>query len=264
VCTPAGVYSSNLAFTRTMSPNHSSLIEQRAPVGLPAVIPPTKLQPSHEAFVQALLAMGGNLSDAYRSVYPNAGSREAVWAHASRLRARQDVQDRLRELQALAAERALVRPTELLQQLYEIAVVADPAEISRVVSEPCAACWPDEQLALAADRAAQGQGDWPDAEAPRAGCASCRGRGVQRVVITPTHELRGPARRLYQGARQKADGSIEVDRIDQAAMRVELHTLLGMRVSKSENVNLNATVPVPRNVSAADVLDAFHKSRESA
>ena len=234
------------------------------PNTLPVAIPPTRLTVHHEAFAQALMSMGGNLSDAYRSVYPNAGSREAVWASASRLRARQDVQERLRELQALTAERALVKPEALLRELYEIAVLADPAELSRIVTEPCAACWPDEQLALAIDQAAQAEGDWPDAESPRAGCSICRGRGVQRVIHTPTHELRGPARRLYQGARQKGDGSIELSTIDQAAMRVELHSLLGMRVSRSEskNLNLNATIAAPPAVSVDDVLSAYHELRE--
>ena len=78
-----------------MSANHSSDVEPRAPIPLPAAIPATKLSALHEAFVQALVGNGGNLSDAYRSVYPNAGNREAVWASASRLRARPDVQDRL-------------------------------------------------------------------------------------------------------------------------------------------------------------------------
>lgn len=227
---------------------------------------PSKLSDKHERFCQELMRNGGNLSDAYRAIYPNAGSQQAVWSHATRLRGRSDVTERIAELTAAAAERALIKPTELLQELIEM-VRADPAELSRVVVEPCPACWTHEAVASALDAAAAGA-DMPDVEAPRADCKPCKGRGSPRVVITPTHELRGSARRLFQSARQRADGSIEINVIDQGAMRKELHALLGMHVSRSVNTNLNVTLdpskPNPwsgASLSPAQVLERIRKGR---
>lgn len=47
-------------------------------------------------------------------------------------------------------------------------------------------------------------------------------------------------------------------------VRDQLHRLLGGYVDRSEdrNLNINATVTAPPNVTAADVLDAYHASRE--
>ncbi len=245
-------------------------MEMQPAMAAPATMPPTKLSAKHERFVQELMSNGGNLGDAYRAVYPAAGSREVVWVNASRLRGRQDVQERIAELTAIAADRALVKPTELLRELYEIACLADPAELSRVVIDPCPVCWPDEAIATAIDAAAAAGTPMPDTEAPRVDCAHCRGRGSSRVVITPTHELRGPARRLYQSARQRADGSIEVNVIDQAAMRIELHKLLGMHVSRSVSTNLNVNVdpskPNPwsgANLTPEQVLQRVLRRRQS-
>jgi phage terminase small subunit len=236
------------------------------PETLPAAstaITPTKLSDRHEQFVQELLRNGGCLSDAYRAVYPGCTSREAVWAAATRLRARQDVQARIAELTAVAAERALIRPMELLRELAEI-IAADPAELARVVIDPCAKCWPDDALGAAVDRALAGQAEMPDRHAPQPDCPTCRGRGVSSVVHTPTDALRGPARRLYQGAKTKSDGSVEVQCIDQLAARRELHELLGMKVSRSESksLNVNMNVPAPAAVSAEDVLREFHALRD--
>jgi hypothetical protein len=213
----------------------------------------TVLSDPHERFCQELMSNGGNLSDAYRAVYPAAGTKASVWANAARLRARNDVRDRMAALQAAAAERSLVKPTQLLIELAEMCA-ADPAEITRVVVEHCRGCWPEMALAAALDAAAAGV-PMPDTDAPQADCAHCRGAGVSRVVITPTDELRGPARRLFQSARQKADGSIEVTVLDQGALRKELHSLLGMRVDRSVSLNLTADLKaLPSNVSVEDAL----------
>jgi hypothetical protein len=252
----------------TQEPSANPVHSEPRIAGSALVAVPSKLSDKHERFVHELMSNGGNLGDAYRAVYPNAGSQASVWAHATRLRARLDVQERIAELTAIAAERALVKPTELLRELYEIACLADPAELSRVVIDPCPACWLDDALAAALDAAAATGAPMPDTEAPRADCKHCRGRGAPRVVITPTHELRGPARRLFQSARQRADGSIEVHAIDQAAMRIELHKLLGMHVSRSVNTNLNVNVdpskPNPwsgANLTPEQVLQRVRRAR---
>jgi hypothetical protein len=225
-------------------------------------IPPTRLSPSHETFCQALIT-GNSLSDAYRQAFPHAHSQQGVWASATRLRARQDVQDRLRELQALAAERTVIKGGQLIYELCEIAS-ADPGELSQVATVACPNCWSDADLATAMDRAIAERTALPDPDSPQPGCAKCRSRGVQKVIIANTTDLSGPARRLYQGARQRPDGSIEVTMIDQLQARRELHDLLGMRVHRSEskNLNLNATIPT-QDVTPDDVLRAFHAARES-
>jgi phage terminase small subunit len=216
-----------------------------------------RLSDKHEAFVQALMSNGGHLVDAYRAVYPNAGSTEAAYANACRLRARQDVKARIDELTRRAAQASVIDAATLLRELHELAT-ADPGEISRVVTEPCSACWTDDLMAAALDASAAPGAILADFEAPRTECPQCRGRGVQRVVITPTHELRGAARRLYQGARQKADGSIEVRTVDQLAARRELHELLGLHVSRVESKNLNVNVTAePKDVSAEELLNLW-------
>jgi phage terminase small subunit len=222
----------------------------------PAVIPPTELSERHERFVQELLTRD-NMADAYLAVYPKV-RREVAWVNGCRLRARSDVQKRLRLLQAVAAERALVKPERLIEELHEIAT-ADPAELSRVVVFPCADCWTDLAFGEAIDRAIAAGADMPDEHKPRSDCTRCQGLGDRRIVLTPTHELRGAARRLYRGARMKSDGSIEVLLFDQLAARVEMHKLLGMHVSRSVSANINVPVAPSKELTAAEAL-AYIKS----
>jgi phage terminase small subunit len=230
-----------------------------------ALTPSTQLLDKHEQFVQALLSNGGHLVDAYRAVYPNAGSQAAAYANACRLRARQDVRERLDALTRLAAQHAVIDASVLLQELHQLAT-CDASEISRVVTEPCGQCWEDGMvMAIAMDKAVADGTDL-DFEAPRAGCPGCRGRGVQRVQITDTDQLSGAARRLYQGAKTKPDGSIEVSTIDQLAARRELHELLGLKVSRSEskNLNINATVPAPADMTPDALLQLWKDTRHGA
>ncbi len=213
-------------------------------------MPVSVLSDKHERFVQELLSNGGNLSEAYRAVYPKATDREAIWSAACRLRARADVRARIAELTAAAAERAMVKPAELLRELADI-VAADPAELSRVVACACEQCWPDAEVAAATERymaaiARSGTASPPDYSQPRKGCPAHPSKH-QTVVVTPTDELSGPARRLYKGAEQKGDGSIKVHTHDQFAARVELHTLLKMRVNQSivGHVSVDPNKPNP-------------------
>lgn len=235
----------------TVNPTVTAVATRSA--STPAALPPSKLSEKHEHFCLELMEHG-NVGDAYAAAYPRCGSRAAAWAHGCRLRARQDVQERLRELKALAAERALIKPAMLLYELYELAT-ADPAELSRVVIDPCPTCWPDDVLGVAADRWLAGDGELPDSSVPQADCRACRGRGISRVVHTPTAELRGAARRLFAGAKTKSDGSVEVMVVDQLAARRELHALLGLHVNRSINANITVPVkPLPDNLSVADAL----------
>jgi phage terminase small subunit len=106
---------------------------QDAPnTALPATVPPSGLSDRHERFCQELLSNGGNLSDAYRAVYPGAGSQVAVWNNACRLRARADVRARMRKLQAAAAERTVITVQQQLVELAEQAAV-DVTELQPII-----------------------------------------------------------------------------------------------------------------------------------
>jgi len=216
----------------------------------------------HERFCHALIA-GEPLGDAYQLAGFRSGSRGAAWNNASRLRAQPTVQARLRELTTQAAAAVVIDRATLLYELHELAT-ADPSELSRVVIDPCPACWSDEALGAAMDRWIAGQGEAPDTDNPQPGCKSCRSRGVSRVVHTATEELSGAARRLYAGAKTKSDGSVEVAIVDQLSARRELHDLLGLRVNRSESKNLNLTATVDAkatDVSADALLDLWKDSR---
>lgn len=223
--------------------------------------PPSKLSVPHELFCQELMRNGGCLVDAYKAIYPRYGTEAAALANGYRLRARQDVRERLDELTRLAAQHAVIDRAVLLQELYETAT-ADPAEISRVVTEPCSTCWSDDlAFAAAADRAIVAGTGWPDPDTPQSGCHTCRGHGVQRVVHTDTANLRGPARRLYQGARQRADGSIEVRQIDQLAARKELHELLGLKVNRNLSVTAHVHVEPMRDMTPAEIAELIQQQK---
>lgn len=211
-------------------------VEHRVPVPISA------LSDKHERFVQELMANGGNLSDAYRAVYPNAGDREAVWTSAARLRARSDVKARIAELTQVAAERALATPVKLLSELQEI-VDTDMTELQRIVACACPSCWPDAEIVTAANayHAAIARRETvtpPDYLRPRPGCPA-HPRCHRALIVTPTDELSAAARRLIKGVRVRGD-DIEYLTHDQMQMRIENHTLRRMRVNQS----LSATVTV--------------------
>lgn len=232
---------------------------ENQPVTLPATVGTPLENERHERFVYALLA-GEPLGDAYRVAGYKVTSRESAWAAGARLRALPAVQVRLRELTAQAAAAAVIDSATLIYELHQIAT-GDASELSRVVVDPCSACWSDEALAATVDRWAAGRGEAPDTSKAQPGCKGCRGRGVAKVVLTPTDELSGPARRLFAGAKTKSDGSVEVSVVDQLAARKELHELLGMRVNRSESKNLtvHATVDAKTSDVSADNLLALWK-----
>jgi hypothetical protein len=231
------------------------------PVQTDLPVPVSTLSDKHERFVQEYVSNGGNLSEAYRAVYPACTDREAVWSAACRLRARADVRARIADIVATAAERALVKPEQLMRELQEI-VDADATELSRVVACACPDCWPDAVYAAAygACLAARTRGETasePDVSQPRPGCPA-HPRKHRAVIYTPTDQLSGPVRRLIRTVRAKGD-DIDVQVIDQFAARQELHTLRKMRVTQTVSASLNVNVPIPDSVAPADAL-AFLKT----
>jgi hypothetical protein len=224
--------------------------------------------PRYEIFAQRVAA-GSSYKAAYEVAFPNAELSAASSArhNASRLAAHVDVQARVRGLTRAAAEGAMPAIRERIAALLDIAS-ADPGELCRVVIESCGDCWPagpdgDEALAAAIDAAVAANGSMPDPSEPRPSCTRCGGRGVRRVVLTPTDELSGSGRRLYKGARQKSDGSIEVQMHDALAATRLLAELSGWLVNQNLNLNANAAVQPTTPASVQDVLDAY-KSMRSA
>jgi hypothetical protein len=231
--------------TQQLSANHVQ--------GVPAA-PISSLSDKHERFVQEYVSNGGNLSEAYRAVYPACTDREAVWSAACRLRARTDVRARIADLTCAAAERALVKPEQLMRELQEI-VDADATELSRVVACACSDCWTPEAFAAAygAHLAAKLRGDAttePDMSQPRPGCPA-HPRKHRAVIFTPTDQLSAPARRLIRSVRAKGD-DIDVQVIDQFAARQELHTLRKMRITQSVTAHVSVDPSKPNPWSDAE------------
>jgi hypothetical protein len=212
------------------------------------------LRPKQESFAQAFTAHG-NATRAYRESFDCAAMKPAhIRQCAYELVHDPAVAARIRQLYAQAAKGTTISTRARMVRLQEI-TEADPAELARVVTEPCCDCWADDLvLAAAIDR-----GLIFDTSAPRDDCPGCYGNGVQRVIVTPTDQLSPSARRLLKAVRQKSDGSIEVVMHDQLAASDQLNRMAGVYVDKSVSVNANVNIPVPETVTAADAL-AFLKS----
>lgn len=75
--------------------------------------------PKHEAFAQAI-ASGKTGADAYRQAGYSVRTDDAGRANASRLLANDSVASRVRELQAVSAEEAVVSAVALSEQLEDI------------------------------------------------------------------------------------------------------------------------------------------------
>jgi hypothetical protein len=140
---------------------------------------------------------------------------------------RPDIEARVRELLAVAAEGTTVSARARMVHLQSI-VEADPGELVRIVAEPCKDCYPADAFA----------------EAPREDCASCRGYGASRLIITPTDQLSASARRLLKGIKRSSSGDIELRLHDQLAAADMLNKMQGSyaperSLSVSASVNMD-------------------------
>jgi hypothetical protein len=234
------------------------------------IAPPSALSDKHERFCQELLSNGGNLGDAYRAVYPAAGSQVAVWNNACRLRARPDVRARLRELQAIAAQGAVVN---VQQQIAELAALAsvDTTEIQPIIHTPCAACHRlhDAELAGAIQSHLEGRGPMPDSTTPTMPHPDCTDSKAHiRVEIRPMSEWSPAQRRLYDGVEFAKDGTPRLVLRDRNQLQDQVNRLLGGYISRSENITAHVTVdpskPNPwsgASMTPAQVLERVLKSR---
>ena len=89
---------------------------------------------------------------------------------------------------------------------------------------------------------------------PAPDCPVCHGEGNERVMVADTRRLRGPARRLYAGAKQTKDG-IEIKMRDQDGALANIAKYLGMLVDKRE-LSGPGGAPIPvAAYSARDLTD---------
>lgn len=224
--------------------------------------------PKHEEFAQACVRLNNN-SQAYREVFGATGSSRTVWVDACHMANRIDVGRRIDWLRAASLERAQISVVSLMHDLYDIAT-ADPAELTRMLVVNCRHChgvkfgfqWIDtdefvgacelvERTNMLTPKSPQplptcdgGFGHDTHAD-PHPMCPHCLGLGRREVLVADTTNLSGKARKLYKGAKVKADGSIEILMHDQVAARDQLHKLAGAYKTDSNGGALTPPMPQP-------------------
>jgi hypothetical protein len=178
------------------------------------------------------------------------------------------IQARIAELRPLIDAETVSTISERMAWLRLI-VNANPAELSRVVRDPCDLCWPDDRIAEAyvayfaphPFHADEPRPDLPDTKRPRPTCERCQGSGYSRVVLTPNDELSPGARALFKGAKQNEKGAIEVEMHDQMAAAEMLNKLQSAYVTRSLNLNANVAVHAARDAASTEdalrLFDAF-------
>jgi len=237
------------------------------------------LTPNMEVFAVGL-ASGLSQAEAYRKAYPSSlkWPDKTVWSKASELAANGKVSGRVKELLEKACEENQITVDKVLKRMWDIAT-ADPNDIMQYRLECCRHCygkdhhyqWRNEdeffkaeQEALAHRDAAElmqskrksktseplrdvdiphdlgGYGFDPSLS-PHAKCPNCDGKGKPSVFINDTRHLKGPAKVLYAGVKQTAQG-IEIKVHDQAAHLLSVAKHLNMF---TENLNVKDTTEHP-------------------
>ena len=174
-----------------------------------------------ERFSQEYVVLG-NASAAYRRVYNAAQmTDEAVHVSASRVKAK--VWLRIKELQAIEAERYTISRSEVLKIWLQIAT-ADVNEIVQIRRKSCTRCFEGEYKAE-----------------PNIKCQKCGGEGEVYIHVADTRHLTGAARVLYAGARKTREG-VEVILRDQDAALINLARTLNMFNQPEDKVADKATL----------------------
>ncbi len=202
-----------------------------------------------------------NLIQSYKQSYnvsPTA-NQSTMYREAGEVLKRQHVRRAIAEAQDRAAQETIIRAAQMLQDLVDIAD-ADPNELIKVETFNCRHCqgvefkwqWADAmELARAVDdymrkcaEFEEYKGKKPpprprkpaDASGgfgfklkgePNPVCPHCYGDGIRRETVGDTTRLSPRARKLYKGAKVKADGSIEILMHDQIQARDMVIKMLG-------------------------------------
>jgi phage terminase small subunit len=202
-----------------------------------------------------------NVMQAYRQSFDVGANTKtsSVYTQASEVLRRPHIRRAIAEAQDKAAQETIVRAAQMLQDLVDIAD-ADPNELIKVETFNCRHCrgvdfkwqWADAmELARAVDEymvkfaefeAYKGKKPPPrprkpaDASGgfgfvlkgePSPACPHCYGDGIRRETVGDTTRLSPRARKLYKGAKVKADGSIEILMHDQIQARDMVIKMLG-------------------------------------
>jgi hypothetical protein len=189
------------------------------------------LSAPHEVFVAEFMRNGGIASKAYGVAYPEVTSDLARRAHGSRLRARPEVANRIRELRSIAAQALNTEVSELVLQAHEVAT-ASMVDIAPVEVFGCRCCWgiagkyqwrdAAEVCKAITDWAKSANSPTPkptpatteggygySSRAPvNPECEACRGLGVAMLRIIPSCEWPEGAKQLYEGVQTDAEGRV--------------------------------------------------------
>ena len=217
-----------------------------------------------EAYARTV-ATGMSYAEAFRQAGLVASTVGSMSRQISQLNKTPKVAARIMELRSkndAAIEMTYAEKTSWLR----LVIQADPAELERLVIDPCDLCWTDKALAdaMAAYYSpvtpfdAEGlRADPPDCLKPRSDCPHCRGNGVERYIHTPTDELSPAGRALYKGLAVDAQGRIRVVMRDQDAALDMLNRMHSSYVTRSLNLNANVAVHAARDASPEDALKLF-------
>jgi hypothetical protein len=227
-------------------------------------VQPGALLPKQEAFCVAYVECG-DASRAYAEVYkspPASVASGSLRKRAFDLVHRPKVRERIRSLQAAAAEGAVVTVRQQLLDIADMAAV-DVSELWRLEYRPCPACHALYDADLAARRPLP---DMSSGLPPHASCSDVRAH--QRVEMLPLDQWPPAARRLYDGVEMQRDGTMRPVFRDRSQLQDMLNRILGAYVSRSENITAHVTVdpskPNPwsgASMTPAQVLERVRKSR---
>lgn len=230
-------------------------------VKVPHVPPIPRLTRRQESYARCVAA-GMSYAEAFREaglVATTAGSRSAQIAILNRT---PHVAARIQQLKA-AADKEIESTFAERAAWLRLVLMGDPAELSRVVADPCGNCWPEAEIArayaahFAPCELVEERPPLPDVTRPRHECPHCGGSGIARVVLTPTDELSPAARALFKGAKQNDRGVIEIQTHDKAVVLDMLNKMHSSYVTKSLNLNANVAVHAARDASPEDALRLF-------
>jgi phage terminase small subunit len=241
------------------------------------------LTPKEETFC-ARLAQHGNATRAYREAFDPSGlTYQSLRQTAYQLAHEPHIEARFYQLLDEAAGNAVVSISARMTELQRI-VFGDRGEVEALTTGACRRCWgkdfghhwldEDEHTAAVAaafDRAAAsgkrfrmpsnagGYGYQAD-RSPNPLCPSCRGEGLQRLVLTPTDQLSPSARAMVKGYTVRSNGSIGVEYHSKLTALDLLNRMQpGVYERHAVNVNINAAAAAVdfsrmSNAEAADFL----------
>jgi phage terminase small subunit len=211
-----------------------------------------RLNPKQSAFLTQYLIDFNGKQAAIRAGY----SEHSAEAIASELLSFPKVKAALGRRMAAAADAAEVNAELVISELYQLAL-ANPSELMRIEVDCCRHChgvnhkyhWTEPEYLRALAAADKAGKPAPDVEGffgfdprlePHPECPDCWGRGVDRVVVTPSKKLSRAASRLLASMKATKDG-IEIKVHDQLAALLALGKVTGALRDRTELTGPNGS-----------------------